>query len=99
MARIMLLEVSGGRGDYRVESFRRIVSVQNEEDFLATMRLNVLKELMEAVKDGTLTELEQAGILHSIKTRLTDTGLVEYPQSTEEEAALYRRFSEELTTV
>ena len=96
MSRIMLLEVSGGRGDYRVESFRRIVSVQNEEDFLATMRLNVLKELMAAVKDGTLTELEQAGILHSIKTRLTDTGLTEYPEDSQAEAELYRRFTEEV---
>lgn len=96
MARIMLLEVSGGRGDYRVESFRRIVSVQDEVEFLGTMRLNVLKELMAAVKDGTLTELEQAGILHSIKTRLVDTGLTEYPEDSQAEAELYRRFTEEV---
>ncbi len=96
MAKIMILEVSGGRGDYRVESFKRIVSVQDEVDFLGTMRLNVLKELMAAVKDGTLTELEQAGILHSIKTRLTDTGLTEYPNTTQEEVELYRKFSEEV---
>jgi hypothetical protein len=95
MAKIMILEVSGGRGDYRVEPFKRIVSVQDEVDFLGTMRLNVLKELMAAVRDGSLTELEQAGILHSIKTRLTDTGLTEYPDTPEAEAALYRKYAEE----
>lgn len=95
MAKIMLLEVSGGQGDYAVESFRRIVAVQDEADFLAGMRINVLKELMAAVRDGSLTELEQAGILHSIKTRLTDTGLTEYPDTPEAEAALYRKYAEE----
>lgn len=95
MAKIMLLEVSGGAGDYIVDSFRRIVAVQDDVDFLAAMRLNVLKELHASIVDGTLTEREQTMILRSIKTHLTDTGLVEYPEDSQQEAELYRKFSQE----
>lgn len=95
--KVMLLTVTGGYGDHTVATWRRIVSVEDEVAFLAAMRLVALKELakyMETV--GTTDDYKYkddlaAGLMKSLKLRLTDLGLSEYPETPEEQAALYKR--------
>lgn len=96
--KVMLLTVSGGgAGDYVINTWRRIVSVEDEIQFLATMRLIALKELakfMETVPTGPdykMRDLIAQGLMKSLKLRLTDLGLTEYPESPEDQVALYRR--------
>jgi hypothetical protein len=93
--KIMLLEVKGGTGDYVIGPYRRIVSVQDETEFLDTIRTLVLHEIIDAIETGKVKDHEQADILRSIKVRLTDTYLSEYPDTPEEQAAMYRKYTQE----
>ena len=94
MARIMLLTVTGGAKDFVVGPWRRIVSVQDEIEFLGTMRAIALKEIIDAINLKQVPEDIQAEMLRSLKLRLTDTGLTEFPESETEQAALYKRMNE-----
>lgn len=95
--KVMLFTVTGGFGDYSVSTWRRIVSVEDEIQFLATMRLVALHELarfMENVPtngDYKAKEDIAAGLMKSLRLRLFDLGLTEYPETPEEQAALYKR--------
>jgi hypothetical protein len=92
--KIMLLTVTGGYGDYIVSPWRRIVSVEDEIQFLAAMRLVALQELqafMKTLTDDKFKDEVEEKLLSSVKLRLTDLGLDVYPESPEEQARLYAK--------
>lgn len=95
MTKIMLMTVTGGDSDLSVGPWRRIVSVEDELEFIAQMRIFALQEIkQELAKDPSPVDDDiQAAILRSLKIRLTDTGLTEYPESHAEQAALYERMT------
>lgn len=99
--KVMLLTVTGGSGDWTISTWRRIVSVEDETQFLATMRLVALQELQlfletlpDTLPNGIVSrpkdEIAQE-LMKSLKLRLTDLGLTEYPETPEEQAQLYAK--------
>lgn len=86
----MLLSVTG-----IPEPWQRLVSVENEVDFLGHLRAIALKEIVDAItEDNKPMDADiQADILKGLKLSLTDMGLDEFPESHAEQAALYERMA------
>lgn len=93
MSKIMLMEVRGGIDEFRIAPWKRVVTITDEAEFIATMRIIALRELRTAVENRAVSEDKQAEILRSLKIRLTDTGLTDFPESTEDQAKLYERMT------
>lgn len=93
MSKIMFMEVRGGVEEFRILPWRRIVTVVDEDEFIAAMRLIAMREMKEAVENRSLPEDIQADLIKSLKIRLTDTGLTDYPETPEEQAKLYERMT------
>jgi hypothetical protein len=96
MSKIMLLTITGGTETYSIGPARSLVSVQDDQEFLKSMRAIVLKKLIEESSAGSLPDDQQAEVLRTLKLRLSDTGLTEWPETTEELNALYERMTIEI---
>jgi hypothetical protein len=94
MARLLMLAVTGGNAP----PYRKLVSVEDPVRFLGIMRAKALKEQIDYVTNnyvpGQETEDVQADILRTLKVKLFETGLKEYPETDAEVEALYRRFDD-----
>lgn len=96
--KVMLMTVTGEAGPHVIGPWRRIVSVEDEIEFLGMMRAVAIKEIAEALNAEPIQGLShddvQAELLKALKIRLTDTGLTEYPDTPEAQAELYRRMTQ-----
>jgi hypothetical protein len=78
-----------------MEPFQRIVEVYGDPlQYLGHLRIAALLEIVEFLKQNpTLDSSDmQAELMRSVKFRLTDTGLKEYPESDEEIKMVYEMF-------
>lgn len=89
----MLLEVTLGD-----ETTRRLVSVNDELQFIGTYRAAMLNSLAKPSGNNVLQFLpkddEQAALIKSLRVHLKNTGFAELPETELEIAALYRRFGD-----
>ena len=99
MGRLKLLQVTGGAGDYVIGPYRRFVTVVNDMEFIGSVRAQVQKELIQTVLEGGLQDNEQANLLSTLKVRLFETGLDDYPETPEAQNELYLRFTQEKENV
>lgn len=78
------------------DPIRRLVSVNNDLQFIGTYRAACLNRLLpNKTKDNVLpfkSDHEQVEHLRNLKLILKDTGLAELPETDAEIEALYRRF-------
>lgn len=93
MSKLMLLTVYGVSSDYSIGTWQRLVSVSNEAEFLGTMRVKALKELIDEGNAGHIPDDQQAIMLRSLRLRLTDTGLTDMPETEIERTALWERMT------
>lgn len=94
MAKLMLMTITGGIDGHVVGPYRRFVSVEIPEDFIAAMRVNLIKEVQGLSKAGQLDDDKQADLIKSVRIGLKHTGLADYPETPEAQAELYRRFTQ-----
>jgi hypothetical protein len=87
-----MLSVSGGSKP----PYRKLVSVEDPVRYLGFMRAKALHDQMEYMAQnfvpGQETDDVQAEALRTLKVKLYETGLDEYPETDAEVEALYRRF-------
>lgn len=91
MAKVLMLQVTGGG----VPPYRKLVSVEDPTRFLGTLRAKALKDSIANVTfdpQGFANDDNQADILRTLKVKLFETGLKEYPETDAEVEAAYRRF-------
>lgn len=89
MARPLMMVVTGGT----VPSYHKLVSVENPEQFIGYMRAKALKDQIDKLSsEPALPEDDQANILRTLKVKLYDVGLDEYPETDTEVKEVYRRF-------
>ena len=93
MSRLCILTVSGGGSP----PYRKIVSVQDPIRFLGTMRAKELQHQLDVMSRTVWETPEaeadaQANLLRTLKVRLYETGLKDYPETDEGVEALYKRF-------
>lgn len=91
--KLMLMCVYGVGGEYAIDPWERLVTVVDEIQTLAQMRVLALKELQEEVKRKQIPDEEQFSILRALRIKLVDTGLTEMPESEEERIALWKRMT------
>jgi hypothetical protein len=87
-----MLSVSGGGKP----PYRKLVSVEDPARYLGIMRAKMLYDLKEYMAQnfvpGQETDDVQAEALRTLKVKLYETGLENYPETDAEVEALYRRF-------
>jgi hypothetical protein len=88
MSKIMILTVAGVE-----EPYKRLVSVDNEDEFVGTMLASSIKDILGTMPLETTLTRETLIIeaIRNIKIDLKDTGLKEYPESNEEIEAVLER--------
>ena len=89
----MLLTVYGVTPSHSIGSWQRLVSVNDEVEFLGTMRALALKELVDEIGKGNVSDEDQAAILRALRLRLTDTGLADMPEDETERIALWEKMT------
>jgi hypothetical protein len=90
VARLLMMSVTGGS----TTPYLKLVSVEDPVQFLGLMRLQIMQAQIEKLsKAPALPDDAQAEILRTLKVKLYETGLNEYPETDAEVEALYRRFS------
>jgi len=83
MPKIMILSVEG------VDSpFTRLVSVDDKDEFLGTIRMSLVKDILDTCTLKLANEEVILDAISRIKISLTDTGLTEYPETVEEVQAV-----------
>lgn len=87
MSRLKMMQVTGSAGTYTMDA-HRLVTVLNELDLIAVVRLQAMKEAQKYL----LTEEQQADLIGTLRVRLYDTGLDEYPDDNAVVRDLYRKF-------
>lgn len=97
MPQILMLTVTGGGRPY----FRKIVSVEDPTRFLGHIRARVLKEQIDEVSSAhwvTAQQREnyQAEQLRTLKVKLYELNLKDYPETDTEVEEVYRRFDRAL---
>lgn len=92
-SKLMLLTVYGVTPSHSIGSWQRLVSVNDEVEFLGTMRALALKELVDEIGKGNVSDEDQAAILRALRLKLTDTGLKDMPETDEERNALWLRMT------
>ena|ERR1700690_515002 len=92
-SKLMLLTVYGVTPSHSIGSWQRLVSVNDEVEFLGTMRALALKELVDEIGKGNVSDEDQAAILRALRLRLTDTGLADMPEDETERIALWEKMT------
>jgi hypothetical protein len=96
--KVMMLVVTGVAGAHSVGPWRRIVSVEDEVEFLGMMRAVAMKEIVDALNaapvPGLMNDDVQAELLKALRLKLIDTGLTEYPDTEQGQAELYKRMTQ-----
>ena len=87
MNKLKMMQVTGEAGEYTID-IKRLVTVLNETEFAAMVRLQVMKEAQKYM----LTEEQQADLIGSLRVRFLETGLDEYPSDNTTVAEIYRDF-------
>lgn len=85
MRKIMLLEAEGGNAFFKMEPFVRVVEVYGDPDeYLGQLQVAALLEIQEFLRNrpDLNTSDVQAELMRSLKFKLRDTGLDEYPEDT-----------------
>lgn len=77
--------------------YRKLVSVEDPVRFLGIMRAKALKDQIDKLTEQPVinrfdSDDAQADIIRTLKVKLYETGLKEYPETDAEVEALYRRF-------
>src|ERR1700675_842038 len=98
MGKLKLLQVTGGAGDHVIGPYRRFVTVVNDMEFIGTVRAQILKDLIDAVQTGSMLDEEQAELLKSLRVRLYETGLDDYPETPEAQTELSKSFTKDKET-
>ena len=91
MSRILMLAVVGG-GE---EPYRRLVEVDDPVRYMGILRAKLLKEMIDRLNvSPTPIDIDdkQADALRTLKVKLYETGLTEYPDTEDEVSEIYRRF-------
>ena len=92
MSRLLILSITGGSRT----PVRKLVSVEDPIRYLGILRAKLVKEQIDYMAQNYIpspeTDNEQANFLRTLKVKLYDTGLSEYPETDAEVEALYRRF-------
>jgi hypothetical protein len=87
-----MLSVSGGGKP----PYRKLVSVEDPARYLGIIRAKMVHDLIDYVAQnfvpGQETDDVQAEALRTLKVKLYETGLEDYPETDAEVEALYRRF-------
>jgi hypothetical protein len=91
--KLMLLSVYGAGTEYHINSWERLITVLDEEQTLAQMRIVALKELAAEVKRERIPDEQQMNILRALRIKLIDTGLTEMPETEEERIALWSKMT------
>ncbi len=91
--KLMLLSVYGVGTEYHINSWERLITVLDEEQTLAQMRIVALKELAAEVKRERIPDEQQMNILRALRIKLIDTGLTEMPETEEERIALWAKMT------
>lgn len=81
--RLMLMSVKG----MGLIPYKRLVSVNDKEQFIALMRITALKQLIRSDPDQAF----HADLLRELRVTLKDTGLDEYPETPQEVEEIFRR--------
>ena len=82
-----MMHITGGAGAFILD-VHRLVTVLNELDLIAVVRLQALKEAQKYL----LTEEQQADLIKTVHVHFYETGLDEYPSDNETVKDLYRSF-------
>lgn len=92
MSNVYMLTVTGGN----LPSYRKLVTVHDPLKFVAIMRSLSMRDQMDHLAHsyvpGQETDDVHADILRTLKVKLFETGLKEYPETDAEVEAAYRRF-------
>lgn len=78
----MMMSVEGGG----LQPYRRLLSIEDEIEMLGILRLNAIQQIMGLDEDDL-----QADALRTLKVKLKETGLTEYPETQEEIDEIFRR--------
>lgn len=95
MAKIMFISVTAGATEnYCFPSMYRIAEVTDEVEYIGHMRARIVKALIDEALKGTFPGENIDQILRTLRVKLQDTGLTEYPDTPEAEAALFERMTQ-----
>lgn len=95
--RIMLMMASGGNEHFTMKPIKQLVEVYMAPDeFMGIMRVNALKEIIELLEQNPLfnTSDMQLELLRSLKLRLVNTDLKEFPEDPLEYSVIVRALEE-----
>lgn len=95
MAKIMFISITAGATEkYCFPSMYRIAEVQDEQAFIGRLRARVLKALVNEAHKDTFPGENIDQILRTLHVRVHNTGLTDYPETPEAEAALFERMTQ-----
>lgn len=94
LTKIMILCITGGTVDkFIFHPSYLIVEVIDPVELIGRIRMRVLKQLIDGALKGDFPESQIDQMLRTMKVQLVDTGLTEYPETPEAEAALIRKYT------
>lgn len=94
-AKLYLLTVRGGVGDIILGPHRRLVEVADPIEYIAAVRMRTLQEIVETINNKEVSDDVQAELIRSLRVNLRDTGLTTFPDTPEEQAALFEKWTTE----
>lgn len=92
----MYLEADGGNVLFTMQPWRQFVEIYGETwEFLAALRIAAIQEIGAFLKEHPLYDTSdlQMELLRSLKLRLRETGLTEYPETPEEKLAALEKMN------
>jgi hypothetical protein len=90
LSKIMFVKVTAGvAGNYVFTPMYKIAEVNDEKEFLGHLRARILKKTLSEARGENVEH-----ILNTLKIKLHDTGLTEYPDTPEAEALLFERMTQ-----
>ena len=90
--KIMFIAITAGATEnYCFPSMYRIAEVTDEVEYIGRVRARIIKALIDEAHQGTFPGENIDQILRTLKVKLFDTGLTEFPETEVEHAALFER--------
>ena len=89
MAKIRVLEVTSPAA---IKTIRAVVETTDPYDYIGHMRARIFKKLQAGIMDGSISMTNMGrlnGMMQSLQVKLHNVDIERYPNTPEEEAALF----------
>jgi hypothetical protein len=95
MTRVYFLQITGGTiGDYVFQNILRLVETSDPDQIVGNIRARFRRDLAKGVVDGRYPAELVNAMSQSLRVKMLDTGLTEYPDTSEEEVELFNKLQE-----